>query len=253
MSQDTQLPLTERIDAEHFLMLAFDPQNLQNTAVLEAELRRMGLRPEALDSSDETLSAGLLVPTWRVHFGSLVALLESTDAVPSGASQASAFRLRVQAQTTFERSDPVAESRELFKLAVLLLDLTSAQHFYWSPADLWTGADNFRAAVAEMLDSGLPPILHLVAFSDEPDGSAIVTRGLSHFCGQELFLETGDGLDRLGRLRRLVRLAVDMSLNGPIATPRSFPGLYAEETIAMEPDAPQPGIAQRVRVRFVLP
>src|SRR3546814_3097868 len=57
-----------------------------------------------------------------------------------------------------------AATREFFKLVVLLIDLFDASHIFWSPARLWSDAPQFRAAVAEMLASGMPPVLHLIAF-----------------------------------------------------------------------------------------
>src|SRR3546814_18402442 len=48
---------------------------------------------------------------------------------------------------------------EFFKLVVLLIDLFDASHIFWSPARLWSDAPQFRAAVAEILASGMPPVL----------------------------------------------------------------------------------------------
>src|SRR3546814_15721579 len=73
-------------------------------------------------------------------------------------------------------------------MMVLLIDLFDASHIFWSPARLWSDAPQFRASIAEMLASGMPPVLHLVAFrrKDLRSGASITTRGLALFAGPEL-------------------------------------------------------------------
>lgn len=78
--------------------------------------------------------------------------------------------------------------REFFKIMVLRIDLFDASHILWSPAELWSDAPQFRASVLEMLDSGMPPLLHVVAFRrEEVAGTVSVrTRGLTFFAAREL-------------------------------------------------------------------
>ena len=132
--------------------------------------------------------------------------------------------------------DRVSRSRELFKLAVLLIDLCGAERIYWSPAGLWSDARQFQDAVTEMLTSGMPPVLHLVAFRPGNNGSAMQTQGLAHFAGQELVVTEAVGLDRAGLLRRMARLAIDIMINGAVRAPRDFPGLVPGERISVRPD-----------------
>lgn len=245
MSQDKPNRLTS---APHFMQIAAGHHDLADAALFEVELRRIGLRP--LPVADTSGGAGATAhrAVWLIHFGALTAMADWVSINPPDSGEGFGVRLRpVQALTT---NDPVAESRELFKLAVLLIDMAVGQQFYWSPADLWTRADAFRAAVTEMLASGMPPVLHLVAFDNDADAGTTKTRGLAHFCGQELMLEASGGLDRVARMRRLVRLAVDMMLNGRISARRRFAGLAPGEFIEAVPDLSTPADVQRVRVRI---
>jgi hypothetical protein len=131
-------------------------------------------------------------------------------------------------------ADRVADSREFCKLAVLLIDMLGAQQIYWSPARLWSDAVAFRAAVAEMLVSGMPPLLHLLAFQDMP-GGGLATRGLAFFAGQDLHLVADGGLDRKDAIRRLARLALDIMVHGAIRAPRRFRGLADGEYLRVGP------------------
>src|SRR3546814_2830630 len=84
-----------------------------------------------------------------------------------------------------------------------------------------------------MLASGMPPVLHLVAFRrrDAGDGAIMVTRGLALFAGQELEARIPGGWTVAEMVRRLSRLALDMMLNGPVHTARTMRGLDAGEWI----------------------
>ena len=99
--------------------------------------------------------------------------------------------------------------REFFKMMVLLIDLFDASHLFWSPARLWSDASQFRASIAEMLASGMPPVLHLVAFRrrEGAGGASMGTRGLALFAGQELEAPVPDGWTVAEMVRRLSRLA----------------------------------------------
>ena len=282
MMHDAQSPSSHHPVTEHFLLLAGNRDDLADPAELQAALRRMGLDPAAVadPATIDTLHRDGAM--WQVQFGGLSALVSvaaadtgsasarasdtrvndtraadalvndtrAADARANDTRDAPSVCLRVQPLAQMSPADIIAESRELFKLAVLLIDLVGAHELYWSPADLWSDAARFREAVVEMLDSGMPPVLHVVAFVDTGAGDAIVTRGLRYFCGQELVLETADGFDHLARMRRFVRLAVDMAINGPIRAPRIFPGLVPGELIRMTPERGPDDCTDRVRVRI---
>src|SRR3546814_10826771 len=108
--------------------------------------------------------------------------------------------------------------REFFKMMVLLIDLFDASHIFWSPARLWSDAPQFRASIAEMLASGMPPVLHLVAFGrkDLRSGASITTRGVALFAGQELEARIPNGWTVAEMVRRLSRLAPATKHTGPV-------------------------------------
>jgi hypothetical protein len=248
MADDGYQALSED-GAGPFVLLGGGDAALLVPGALEAALRRMGLEPVAVtpprDATPEYdggcfdirlgaqracigLAAGSLVDESRCHPETLWA---GTGAAPPGEAASATLMCRPQ---WGQQADRIAVSREFCKLAVLLVDLLGARHIYWSPARLWSEAAAFRAAVAEMLVSGMPPLLHLLAFQDMP-GGGIATRGLSFFAGQELHLVDGAGLDRKDAVRRLARLALDIMVHGPITAPRRFRGLTEGETLRVGP------------------
>src|SRR3546814_21064180 len=131
--------------------------------------------------------------------------------------------------------------RASFQMMVLLLDLFDASHVFWPPARLWSDAPQFRAAMAEMLVSGMPPVLHLVAFRrGEKGGAAVVrTRGLMLFAGQEIAAPIPAGWTIAALVTRVARLALDMSLNGPLLAAQATPGLQPCQKV--RPPTPDPG------------
>ena len=145
------------------------------------------------------------------------------------------------------------QMREFFKIMVLLVDLFDAGHLFWSPARLWSDAPQFRAAIAEMLASGMPPVLHLVAFRRR-EGAAgadeIGTRGLALFAGQELAARMPDGWTVADMVKRLSRLALDMMLNGPVNGARTMRGLESGEWIDVSPPSGSDGQRSTVIVEF---
>ena len=142
--------------------------------------------------------------------------------------------------------------REFFKTMVLLIDLFDASHLFWSPARLWSDAAQFRASIAEMLTSGMPPVLHLVAFRrrDDGAGASMGTRGLALFAGQELEARIPDGWTVADMVRRLSRLALDMMLNGPVRHQRTTRGLESGEWIDLSPSGRKGGDGSMVIVEF---
>src|SRR3546814_3138481 len=90
----------------------------------------------------------------------------ATSLPPDWAGAGACWCVTPEAEDAALLLDPAA-TREFFKLVALLIDLFDASHLFWSPARLWSDAPQFRAAVAEMLASGMPPVLHLIARSEE--------------------------------------------------------------------------------------
>ncbi|MBB6425603.1 hypothetical protein [Sphingopyxis sp. JAI128] len=238
--------------------------------VIEASLRRMGLKPERIDHADGEMSALIAAPRFRLSFGTLSVLagpaaadaLDFADPGDPSTSQFAAslppkwraggacwiFIPEPEPAPSTSSDARATQMREFFKTMVLLIDLFDAGHIFWSPARLWSDAPQFRASIAEMLVSGMPPVLHLVAFrrKDLGEGSAMGTRGLALFAGQELEARVPDGWTAAEMVRRLSRLALDMMLNGPVREARSMRGLEAGEWIDLLP--PPDGERQRATV-----
>lgn len=236
----------------------------------EACFRRMGLRPEPMEDGKDSRIAP---PGFRLHFGSISARIgqPEVDALTSAdprdpATSLLAARLPADWQTwghvwtlVPEDSDrngsPDARAmrlREFFKMTVLLIDLFDASHIFWSPARLWSDAPQFRSAVAEMLASGMPPVLHLVAFrrGEGPDGAIVRTRGLTLFGGQEIESRMPPGWTVAEMIRRLARLALDIILHGPVTEARGVRGLGPGEWVSLVPIADGSGEWTVVRVEF---
>lgn len=220
----------------------------------EAGLRRMGLRPESL-AADTIGDARLDGPLFRLRFASMSLLAgrasdEALDLAdprhPSTSLLASSLPkgwrtdghcwLFVPEGDDRAGTEPV-RMREFFKTMVLLIDLFDASHVFWSPARLWSDAPQFRASIAEMLKSGMPPVLHLVAFRHRETGAGAVvrTRGLALFGGQELEGRMPPGWTVAEMIKRLARLALDVILNGPVAGRQRMRGLDTGEWVALAP------------------
>jgi hypothetical protein len=242
---------------------------------IETALRHMGLRPERADD-DTDLAARIAVPRYRLTFGGVSLLagraadaaLDTADPEHPSTSLLAAslprdWRERGQcwifipegaeaAGGTGASAAQTTRMREFFKMMVLLIDLFDASHIFWSPARLWSDAPQFRASIAEMLASGMPPVLHLVAFRrHETDrGASMGTRGLALFAGQELEARIPGGWTVAEMVRRLSRLALDMMLNGPIRHARTTSGLEAGEWIDLSPQGAGGATRSTVVVEF---
>jgi hypothetical protein len=222
-----------------FLLLAKCDANLFDDSVFEPFLRRMGLSPgEATTSAAEAnLFGSACLEVRFAEQRALVGRIADEMLAIAAHPDRSLCAAEVLACSPIGAASgsKVAESRELFKLMLLLIDLTGAEQIFWSPAGLWSDAWAFRAAVAEMLASGMPPVLHLVAFDRGGYGGAMRSRGLAFFAAQELEMREGGGLPDRELLRRLARLAIDAMVNGAISAQRTFPGLVAGERIEVVP------------------
>lgn len=226
-------------DDQPFLLLAnCDPQ-MFGDGVFEPMLRRMGLEPltPACASEASRLFDGAF---FELHFAEQRALAgRVSNAAWQGVNRSPALGeadgVLACVPAGIAAGGRVSACRELFKLAVLLNDLTGADKIYWSPAGLWSDGWAFRAAVAEMMASGMPPVLHLVAFNPSGSNGALRSQGLAFFAGQEIEVRNGGGLAVREVLRRMARLAIDVMVNGAILAPRNFPGLVSGERVQILP------------------
>ena len=217
----------------------------------EVAFRHMGLRPERLEGPGMSGDG----PAFRLRVGDLylTAALAGEDVVarldpahPSTSLLAASLPVdwRRDGRCWFFEPEPVGSEnaekpsmRDFFVMASLLIDFFDASHFFWVPARLWSDAKQFRASTAEMLASGMPPVLHLIAFRRHDAGSAeiIRTRGLAHFGDQEIEAALPAGWTVADLVRRLARLTLDIILNGPVRGARRMPGLHPGEWISMAP------------------
>lgn len=211
---------------------------------LEGMMRRMGLRPDAARAGGLPLQltlGGLTVTIDRAAPDDF-ALADPGDVATSSLGTPLPADWRDAGGSWIVRSargDGIAAAQfdTLFQMIVLLIDAFDADHIFWSPARLWTDARQFRGAIAEMQTSGMPPVLHLIAFRRR-DGAAdphVATRGLAAFAGQELDAAVPPGWDMAAMVKRLARLALDIMLHGPVVQPQQTPGLQAGEWVALTP------------------
>lgn len=261
------------VPPEPFALIVGDAMQRGSADALETVLRHMGLRPERVDDGPFGAGALIAAPCFRLRFGAVsvlagraaAAALDTADPDHPSTSLLAASLPRDWRQgghcwMFFPQSDDDAATstelptrlRELFKMMVLLIDLFDASHIFWSPARLWSDAQQFRGSIAEMLASGMPPVLHLIAFRRREDaaGATMGTRGLALFAGQELEAWIPGGWTVAEMVRRLSRLALDMMLNGPVRYERSMRGLEAGEWIDLVPHTAAGGQRSTVVVEF---
>ncbi|MCW5646656.1 MAG: hypothetical protein KIT23_05450 [Sphingopyxis sp.] len=261
--------LTRPVPPEPFALVVGEAMRGRSMDALETALRHMGFRPERIDGDD----MGVMAPRFRLHFGgSTVVAGPADDAALDGAEpdHPSTSLLAASLPRDWRQNggcwifvsdvgDEISASsgqptrmREFFKMMVLLIDLFDASHLFWSPARLWSDAAQFRASIAEMLASGMPPVLHLVAFRrrEDADGASMATRGLALFAGQELEARIPEGWTVADMVKRLSRLALDMILNGPVQHDRTMRGLEGGEWIDLSPSSATGGRRSTVVVEF---
>jgi hypothetical protein len=129
----------------------------------------------------------------------------------------------------------IIAAQRLCCVAAMLAAGLSATRIAWVPAALWSAAADLGDAIAAMEHEGLPPILHLIAFTLDavPDAprAALQSRGLAFFADCELRLDYPAQIAPADALRRLARLAIHVMLNGMPAPGLVVPGLVAGEQL----------------------
>jgi hypothetical protein len=263
------------VPPEPFALIVREGLRRGSDDALETALRHMGLLPERVEDDPSGASALIDAPRFRLRFGAVSILagpaadtaLDTADPDHPSTSLLAASLPRDWRQggqcwmfvpepepdaDPATSTEPPTRMREFFKMLVLLIDLFDASHIFWSPARLWSDAQQFRSSIAEMLASGMPPVLHLVAFRRREDraGASMGTRGLAVFAGQELEARIPIGWTVAEMVRRLSRLALDMMLNGPVRHERTMRGLEAGEWIDLLPETAADGRRSTVVVEF---
>jgi hypothetical protein len=265
------------VPPEPFALIVGAAMRGRPDTAIETSLRHMGLQPEWLRDADPEGAGRIAAPCFRLTFGGVSVLagpaagaaLDMADpehpstsllaaSLPPKWRDSGACWIFVPERSSAPVASPPAPTepptrmREFFKMMVLLIDLFDASHIFWSPARLWSDALQFRASIAEMLASGMPPVLHLVAFRRQETGAgaSMGTRGLVLFSGQELEARIPGGWTVAEMVRRLSRLALDMMLNGPVRSARTMRGLEAGEWIDLSPHAATGNLRSTVVVEF---
>lgn len=252
-----------------FALIVGAAMRARSPEAMEMALRHMGLRPEQVEGDDTSIAP----PRFVLRFGGISVLagvaagviLDTADPDNPATSLLAASLPHDWRHDGYcwmfvpeNGSEPATSSeqptrmREFFKMMVLLIDLFDATHIFWSPAQLWSDAPQFRASIAEMLASGMPPVLHLVAFRrrESAAGAQMGTRGLALFAGQELNARIPAGWTAADMVRRLSRLALDMMLNGPVQHERTIRGLENGEWIDLSLSSGVRGERSTVIVEF---
>jgi len=259
------------VPPEPFALIVGPSMRGASDDALETAIRHMGLRPERAASDDPDIVAKIGPPLLRLHFGRVSVLagraagtaLDLVDPAHPATSLLAASLPRdwreggqcwifiPEGDGRATREQPT-QMREFFKVMLLLIDLFEASHFFWSPARLWSDAPLLRASIAEMLASGMPPVLHLIAFRRHgaEGGEFVGTRGLGLFAGQELEGRIPRGWTVAEMVKRLARLSLDMMLNGPIHDSRRMRGLEPGEWVQLSPLAASEKGRARVLVEF---
>ncbi len=129
-------------------------------------------------------------------------------------------------------SDPATRLLQVQRLCVaaaMIGEACGAVRLYWPAAALWSPVAALANAVAALEREGLPPILHLVAFTSGVD--VVQTRGLAHFCNVELQLQAPSNLPLTEAVRRLARLAIHAMIVGPLEPGAAIAGLERHERL----------------------
>lgn len=260
---------------EPFALIVGSAARVAQPAVMEQALRQMGLRPEQLAAGRPATAGGNLLvdaPLFRIRFASLSALagrasgeaLDLADPRDPSISLLAAtlpgdwraggycWALVLEGGGATDGAAQAARIREFFKMVVLLVDLFDASHIFWSPARLWSDAPQLRASVAEMLASGMPPVLHLVAYRHRETGIGAVvrTRGLALFGGQEIEARMPRGWTVAEMIKRLARLSLDIICHGPVLEQRRVRGLGPGEWASLSPSSDGPSERSTLLVEF---
>ncbi len=124
--------------------------------------------------------------------------------------------------------------------AAAIGEMTEAFAVMWIPAKTISGFEYFARVVAEYGDGGVFPVLALVNFKKEDDG-AIRSTGLDWLSGQELCVAP-TGLSEAEMMRRVVRVAHDLAVNGPVTSEIDLDGMDENETVELRPSGDVLGV-----------
>lgn len=110
----------------------------------------------------------------------------------------------------------------------------------WLPGSTISGFEYFARVVAEYDADGVFPVLALVNFKKDDDGT-IRSSGLDWLSGQELCVAPA-AVSETEIMRRVMRVAHDMATNGPVTSDTDLDGIDENETVELRPDGPVLGV-----------
>jgi hypothetical protein len=137
-----------------------------------------------------------------------------------------------------ERIPPVALA--LFSVSATIAQSLSAKAVLWTPANILSETEYFAEAVKSYANGGAFPVLPTIDFEFDKGRSTFLSSGLAWFSGQELKLESPDmALDRMELMKRAVRLAHDIAVNGPVLKEHVVADLqsHAKIVLSLDPSA----------------
>lgn len=111
----------------------------------------------------------------------------------------------------------------------------SAIAVVWQPSALQTDTDYFAEVVDSYLSGGVFPVLPIVDFEFDNVDNMLQSNGLGLFCGQEFELRS-DRLERPDLIRRAIRLAHDLAINGAVEEEQDVPDIDPESVIHLAPN-----------------
>lgn len=136
-----------------------------------------------------------------------------------------------------ERVPPIIQA--LLGLAEKFGASLNALAVVWHPAHVVSGFSYFSEVVSDYLAGGAFPVLALVNFKADDNG-VITSTGLALLSGQELQV-TENGMEQRETMRRVVRVAHDVAVNGPIRQEVKLGGIEPDEILELEP-LPESGL-----------
>lgn len=123
--------------------------------------------------------------------------------------------------------------RELLGAGKLIGEICRASAIVWQPAKTVSGFEYLAQAVGEYANGGAFPVIALINFQSDSSGE-IHSTGLSWLSGQELSV-VPSGLSESEAMRRVVRVAHDIAVNGPVSSDVDLEGIETGETVELRP------------------
>jgi hypothetical protein len=125
---------------------------------------------------------------------------------------------------------------EIFANLLHYIEFMKPSHIWWLPAGIVTTSDYFMAGIRDyLINDHAFPALACIDFT-QIEERIVKTKGLDWFSGQELKFHQGQ-LTMRDSMRRVIRIAYDMIVNGPFLSNTRIAGLAPGEQFALIPNA----------------